>query len=80
MTEFESTVPPALRNALQLLNQYRRLNKGLSAPQLHALRIGINETVSCGGTVALVFTDTGPQFQLITKPTRAVKAKKVPSE
>lgn len=76
MTEFETTVPPAMRNALLLLNQYRRLNKGLSAPQLHALRIGINETIACGGTVSLVFTDTGPQFQLITKPTRAAKAKK----
>lgn len=76
MSEQEVVVSPALRNALGLLNQYRRLNKGLKASELHALRVGINETIACGGTASLVFTDTGPQFQLTTKPTRAVKAKK----
>lgn len=79
MSDAEVTVSPAMRNALMLLQQYRRLNKSLTAPQLHSLRVAMNETINCGGTVALVFTDTGPQFQLITKPTRALPAKKVPN-
>ena len=79
MSEVESPVSPAMRNALTLLTQYRRLNKSLTASQLHSLRIAMHETINCGGTVALVFTDTGPQFQLITKPTRALPVKKVPN-
>jgi len=77
MSDVEFTVSPAMRNALMLLQQYRRLNKSLTAPQLHSLRIAMTGTINCGGTVALVFTDTGPQFQLITKPTRALPVKKV---
>lgn len=77
MSEVEVRQSPALRNALYLLQQYRRLNKSLTAPQLHAIRLGILETVNCGGTVELVFSDTGPQFRLVTKPTRAVREKKV---
>jgi hypothetical protein len=76
VTDTAVVVSPALRNALGLLMQYRRLNKGLKASELHALRISINETIACGGTVSLVFTDTGPRFEITTKPTRAVKAKK----
>lgn len=76
-SEVEVVISPAMRNAQSLLVQYRRLNKTLTAPQLHSLRLGIIETVNCGGTVALVFTDTGPQLQLITKPTRALPVKKV---
>lgn len=77
MSEAEVPQSPALRNALYLLQQYRRLNKSLTAPQLHVIRLGIFETVNCGGTVEMVFTDTGPQFKLITKPTRALPVKKV---
>lgn len=79
MGEFEATISPAMRNALMLLQQYRRLNKTLTASQLHALRVSMHETINCGGTVALVCTDTGMQLQLITKPTRAVKVKEVKS-
>lgn len=79
MSEPEVTISPAMRNALMLLQQYRRLNKVLTATQLHGLRVAMYETINCGGTVALVFTDTGPQFQLTTKPTRALPAKKVPN-